>query len=597
MHSTRPLALLSFALLVACGTSTDEPISASALCSIEQLPALGPIDDGIVLVRPEGYFFASPYGLYRADAFDQEPVRIDTLPLPWGHTIEALVAQGDAIIVAVAGTEWGIYESSDGGATWVARTPEIEPWTLELLSNGERVVMASSGLEEFLELVDGEWISLSGEPPEGESHVGGQLVGFDGDALIINSSYPGGLLRLAPAARQWERLEGLGEWGYTSFLTRPDIRLTVNFNAIFAEIDGEWTETHLLTDFNGDVQLIDAGTHLLALGTRQLRSEDGITWTEDSATQVYGEVSASNLAGRVAWLAEGAVRLSEDGGETWATPELVSDRVSDVRVTASGIHAQSRSWYRHDANAWVGADASYLGSNFSDAGVWTCAERVCSFIPNDGSAVESYDVPYTPHRVFANEHGVFLVGDVDTSTYCEEGEFVLVRLDLETGTLKPAQGLPELPCATRVYEGNLVAVGDDLILSVRYVYGEYYSYASSDGGLTWSAIDTPNAIVTAVVDVEAGRFALFGDTLTQEVEGAFTPLALQLDAATDLVALEGRLVVSTYATSGPSVWTSLDASEWLPAAEIGPVLALDAREGMLAAGTGSAGAWTLSECF
>lgn len=559
---------------------------------------MDPVYRGAVLVRPEGLFFATDHALFHAERFDGELVRVEGVAVPLDARIDSLVAASGSIFVGIAGRESRVLESPDEGVTWIDRTPEVEVWRSTLLSNGERLVMGGVDPREFLEFDGSEWKSVTPAAPEGEGdHIGFDPIAFDGDALVANDIYGGGLVRLPPEAARFERLEGLGEWGYTSFVSRPDVRVTVNDSAIFAEVAGEWSATHAFEAHPGEMEILDLGTHLLALGNRQMTSVDGITWTDQGAPMQLGGVSASGFESRVAWLVDGQLKLSDDGGESWAAPQLAVDHITDVSLTADGLHARGRLWQRLDTESWTEADTNVAVGGFTEDGLWSCRANTCSFTPSDGSPVETFSVPQIPNRVFATDMGVFLGGDLREGLYCEDAPPTLSRLDPATGVITPMTGLPSVTCGNRLMRGNLVQVGAELLLSVQEALDTTTTFRSEDGGETWIETSAPDETISAAVDVESGRHALFGGTIARYVDGAYEPIETELEEITDLVALDGRLMVSTYATRGPSVWASLDAREWFPAAELGPILALDARDGVLAVATSTTGAWSLRDCY
>jgi hypothetical protein len=632
MHRAQSLLIC---LSLACGTPTSvmpaddagaEPLPDSGdpippsppSCELEQLPANQALN-ARVLVTEDALFLAHPFALLRSSG--GAPLeRVTSLELPENGFIRWIAGAGDSIFVNVSSSEPRILESFDDGASWIDRTPAFATTSDRLLTDGERVLLFDLTRIHELDRESGAWTEISAAPPAEADHLALEPVGFDGDAIVANDVYRGGMVRLPRGAAAWERISGLGDWGYTSFAARDALKLTVNREAIFAFVDGGWRRARELEAPTQDVALIDAGDRFLAIDQqRVLASVDGLEWTE-IVEHVGGVVpSVSSFGARIAWVNGDGLFTSDNAGADWqeqVTP--ITERASRIELHDGVTYVHSTSWIVSRDGVWspleLGSDTRAM--TFADEGIWECDTDECRLVRDDGGVSSRVLLPddVLPARIFATSHGLFLAENDRWNEACYATlRAGLLRYDRPSGEWVDAfEGMradlvPEpSSCAGRPIPWsvqNIVELDGALYASLsdsdwRSASAELATYRSTDAGAHWTEISADDSLLH-IVQTDAGIFALFrGAGLVRSDDGiTFTPVAHELGQINDIDALEGRLAIATDAWTGPSVFVTHDAVTFTPIAELGPVLDLDVLAGTLGAATSIRGSWRAIACY
>lgn len=591
-----------------------------APCELAQLAAMDRLRAHDVLATPETIWVANAQGLWRSGSTESAFARETRLPA-LDRGVFSLATFEGAIFASVDASA-RIFETRDRGASWTERP--LEGWTggrAKLFTDGSRLIASGSGHDLFeLDPATMRWSPIHAEPPEASPHFTFDVIGFDRGAVVANDVYGNGMVRLERNAPRWERINGLGEWGYYSFATRGDVRVTANARGLFADAGGTWRlVAELPTDF---VEILDAGDRFLAFTANEmLSSSDGVRWDRSSASAGTGGQAArvSRSGSLLVWLGAD-LRWSEDDGASWREASLVSERVEHVALHEDAVFAttdpgRSR-WRMFRDGAWAApswGDAP-VRVGFTDEGVWLCDTNACAYSADAGEPIQTVEMPAT-HRfimgVFPTASGLFVApaSRWDESCYAtvQPG---LIRVDRAAGTWSDASsGLPSdplwegSPCAGQpVYWSVLgvLEVGDVLLASVGSGL-RFKVLRSLDGGSSWQEI-LDGDLVRAATETDQGAFALLSDgELVSSNDGFASVQPVNNPPAAeiaDLVSIEGRLVVGTSSQAGTSLWVSADgARSWSPAGALGPIADLDVHGRRLAVATRSSGVWEASGCF
>jgi hypothetical protein len=640
---TQPFAFASLAMFAAaCSSSAPQserqptgkpthepPIGLQSTCRVDQLSSMGPIQGRDVAITASSVFLAKQRALFR---FDKQGLVLEPLAsFPEDRGPSSLVVRGNSIFASV---ETGCEETSLCSTSRVLRSDDDgDSWTqvggdlptelssaVQLYASPERLIAADNGGNIASFDFDNEsWTLVHADAPPDTpgDHLFLGVVGLDGANIVANDVYFGGMVELAPDAPAWQRIEGLGEWGYTGFSTRDSLKVTANGGGIFATVNGVWQKTLELQ--NGGLTFADLGDRFVAsdsYGTL-LESTDGVAWMvafEQPAETWMQNPRLSRSGYDVVWLGPG-LRLSSDGGKSWQELTAATEDVTRIVAPEGGVYAmESYSWRLASEGSWSSAPwDDYHKISFDPEGAYVCgySEPACAYY-RAGQSEPEISIPLTFDKtlrdIFSTSHGLF----VSTLEVWDEACYTAVRDGLASltpsGTLLPsAQGLPytDMSAGCRRYwlVRNLVEVTGTLFVSMQDDWDtmQTESFRSTDGGASWTSIGTE--VFQTVVQDERGLVALTatGELLRSTDDGAsFSAIAKPTgDAAiTDLVVMNDRLIISRSSKAAADIWTSSDDVSWTKlttsaSSHIGPVQDLDARDGKLWLATSTSGAWSI----
>jgi len=632
----RPTPLyIAVLLALACGTTpaapepdagpAPEPDAGPSLaplaCALEPLPSLGSRLSGPVHLGEQGLFYAHGESLWHAASLDEPLTRLTSLPV-LDRQVTSLVATAHAIHVVVSGNPPRAFESSDAGATWVERSEGLDLLHhVDLVTDGERLIASgANGLLAELDLASSRWLAVEASPPEPTAHFDLRAVGFDAEgAIVANDVYGGGLVRLARGAVAWERIAGLGEWGYSSFVARDGLELTANRSGAWTALGGVgWART-LEVDSLG-LRIADAGTRLLAYdAVRLFESTDGSSWT----AMVAGDAPFSGIGSLAAhgddvvWRGD-VLRTSRDGGSTWTDSDVALDDVAALIVRGDRRYARiGREWKVGSAEGWQDppwSDDAVV--SVGPSGAWACEGGRCREWDDALAPIGTIELPHAHvSRVFATSHGLFVARDPLWEEPCRatigrglwrwDGEWTEASTGLTSEPVQApsacagepsywsVQNLVEVDgvLLAAVTESSYVVDSDDGLLSGY----DARTLRSTDGGLTWTEIASD--YLRAAARTDAGMFYLFDrDGLRAGDDLHAVPAPPGEGALRDLVAIGQTLVVARHAWRGPSIFLGDGSGPWSALGSLGPVRDLSVDGARLGAATRTSGAWLQPDC-
>lgn len=596
------------------------PSLAPLACALEPLPSLGSRLSGPVHLGEQGLFYAHGESVWHAASLDEPLTRLTSLPV-LDRQVTSLVATERAIHVVVSGDPPRAFESSDAGATWVERSEGLDVLrSIELVTDGERVVASgANGLLAELDLASSRWLAVEASPPAPTAHFDLRAVGFDAEgAIVANDVYGGGLVRLARGAAAWERIAGLGEWGYSSFVARDGLELTANRSGAWAALGGAgWARTLELG--SASLRIADTGTRLLAYDALRLfESSDGSSWTArvDEDAPFAGVASLAAHGDDVVWRGD-VLRTSRDGGSTWTESDVALDDVAALIVRGDRRYARiGREWKVGSAEGWQ--DAPWSDDAIvavGPGGAWSCEGVQCQEWDDALAPIRTAELSARASRIFATSHGLFVARDPLWEEPCRatigrglsrwDGEWRDASAGLTSEPVQApstcagepsywsVQSLVELDgvLLASVTESSYVVDSDDGLLEGV----DARTLRSTDGGLTWTEIASD--YLRAAARTGAGTFYLFErDGLRAGDELRAVPAPPGEGALRDLVAIGQTLAVARHAWSGPSIFLGDGSGPWSAFGSIGPVRDLAVDGARLGAATSTSGAWLQPDC-
>lgn len=597
-----------------------------AACRIEQYDWAPGVYGAGATLNGEDIYVASQYGVYRLATGSHTPELVSFSPVQ-DEVIQDVAAVGDALYLhTVPNTyESSLWKSVDRGATWIP--VEVERPFNRIASNGHLLLLENTldgGGFSILDENTSAWSFIHLEPPVDDpetSHLAVMFLAFDGDDIIANDVYGGGVLKAVRGATHWQRLPGLTAWGYSDFKNSLGLSLTSSTSGVF--VRGIEDSSSFVQTLNTDVsKLVPLSAEVLAFGPEGVhRSSDGRTWSLD-ATRTFSQYANVLAAGeRVVTWRDGVLGISDDGAQTWGDAQIRASAVQTILATENQLFSSVKSGAEGVANYWYAEH----GPEYTNWGVlsrsgddlWACDIEYCELrSASDGSTVRRFQIRSEIGsflRAYATSYGLFVWDSDYYNDGCEgrEGEY-FARLSKDGAWTSAESGLPlehdadGCPVQPRVsnvfeFEGDLFAV----LVKNRFYNEERWDdpeddalglYRSRDGGLTWE--EAGDRFVYGAANFAHDMFiATPGGVFRGGHDSSWSHVDLPIAGlVTDVVATESALFVSVRGDDySGTLLRSLDGVHWtqIELGIRGWVPDLDLLDDTLYIGTAAEGLWTL----
>ncbi len=591
---------------------------------------MGPTQGQDVALTSQSLFLAKNRALFRrSSAGLLEPVT----GFPEERGPSSLAVLDDTLLATVQSSCSGngfckanrVLESDDDGASWsdvADGFPSEVTGALTLFASPERLIATDyAGATASYEPGDATWTLVHADAPPNTpgDHLVVHVIGLDAGAIVASDIYNGGVVELPLGATQWQRVEGLGEWGYTGFVTRGATKITANGGGIFATVDGAWSKTLELE--NGGLTFVDLGDRFVAADAfgKLFSSKDGVTWSleQEHTTSYLQAPQLAMNAKEVVWLGPGLL-VSQNNGDSWSEVVAATEDVTEVHAQEGGVYAQeSYNWRFGTDDAWSAAPwgESVPRLSFHANGVHICdeSELYCSFYASGASVPKwttNLDLAGESLRgIFGTSQDLFAITFESWSFACNAADRAgLSRFDTVSGTLEPSwDGLPYTDVSTcRLYwlVTEVNEAGGVLFASVQDDFDTLAeeTYRSTDRGKTWTLVGD-EAFVTVVEDARGIVALTRAGTLLRSADQGASFSSIQSppgeEAITRLVTLAGSLVVSRKSKTEAELWTTRTDAKWTriqidSTPSVGPVQDMDVHDGKLWLATSTSGVWAMS---
>lgn len=609
------------------GDLGTEPIERDAAVntesSVTQLPARGPLTGMGVAVSDKRVFLARPRGIWSFTEADPQPRRLVSFPEHRGPL--SMVSHQGAVYASVKTDcsdceRYRILHSRGSDGPWID-LPTIEgalsATPPKLFSDGEFLV--AEGAEGSLAVFDAAanaWQLLSPEPPADNEHLFTSVFAVQNGAVYANDIYFGGVVRVElQAPEQWQRVDGLQEWGYQGFVTRVGRSVTSSAAGIFTQVDGKWQLTHETASAPHSV--IDTGDTFHVFSIKEhLTSRDGVSWTKQadlSSGGWWGATTVANEGRHIAWLFKEGLKVSRDDGASWESINAIVDDYGAVQSAAGAVlfanSPRFTEWHIWNGSEWAGA-TRFQSAAFTDEGVWSCEVTRCQlWEPTSEQIAREVTMSRGVKPAFATmtADGLWLATSALWDERCKASvSDGVVLMDPETGKVGPAsQDLPYkitgYGCRYYWEPTNLMSVRGIVFVSLtNSARDEQRTYRSDDKGTSWELV-IDDGLVDIAINA-SGIYALFasGGAMHSTDHGLrFSAITVPGEGAlTAVQASESEVFFSRASWLGDSVWRSTASDEWealRPAsdASFGPVQDLHFADGVLWIASATDGAWKI----
>jgi hypothetical protein len=277
---------------------------------------------------------------------------------PYGCSVSSLVVNGTDVF---AGTEYGIYHSTDDGASWYTSNNGLTHSSINAIAKVDaNIFVGTGGGGVFLSTNNGvNWTAVNNGLPSGD--FAATAFAVSGTNLFVCAS-PWGIFRSTNNGSSWVPVDGLTSEYISALVTSGTniLAATADGQGVFRSTDNgsSWMPANNGLPYGGYYfsHLAASGTNLLASGGGVFRStNNGESWTAANApfsnVTVMVQVDSELFAGTH----EGIYR-STDSGESWTQNGLAG------RLVSSLVHTST--------NLFVGTSAGVFRSNDNSAN-WT----------------------------------------------------------------------------------------------------------------------------------------------------------------------------------------------------------------------------------
>jgi photosystem II stability/assembly factor-like uncharacterized protein len=271
---------------------------------------------------------------------------------PYGGVVHALLAIPDGRLYA--GTESGIFRSTDRGDSWTAVGLPIEMESVVALAFSSTVLYAGTdGSGVFISSDGGDsWIPANEGLPTWEADVLGYFrvtslavadavyAGIEGAS---EGPDPGGVYRSEDGGRSWEPTSLTGVNITSLAVSGAALYAAKQGSGVLRSLDrGEtWTRTGLadMPDVTALVVYQETVYAVLALAGGVWRlSDDGESWM-DLGLECWSGASLAVLGTDLYVGAADGVYRSSDGGESWVLPTQTPTEVKALGVLGTALYA------------------------------------------------------------------------------------------------------------------------------------------------------------------------------------------------------------------------------------------------------------------